>query len=108
MVQCLRVFLVEICFHVEVIISWSEVLLVHLCCILVQCVMVLPGEVFISVPFDLELELPMSFSWFDPSGVYVFLHDVVFFFLGFFLITLLDYGDGWQWCHHSSRYSVFL
>jgi len=107
MVRCIQMFLIEICFHVEVVVSWSEVLLVCLCCVFVQCIAIFPCKIVVSIPFDLELELPVSFSWFNPSRVCVLLHDIVFFLFGFIFITLLGYGDGRRQWYHSAGYPIF-
>jgi hypothetical protein len=79
MVWGIWVPVVELLFHIEVVISGSEILLVHLGCILVQRGVVFPCEVVISIPLHFELELPVTVDVLGPSRIHVLLHDIMLY-----------------------------
>jgi hypothetical protein len=61
------IFVVEFLFHIKIVIPWSEIMLICLSHILVQCGMVFPHEVIISIPFYSKLELPFAVGILGPS-----------------------------------------
>jgi hypothetical protein len=92
--QGIWVSVIELLFHIEVIIPGPEIAVICFGRILIQRGAVFPCEVFVSIPFYFKLELPFAVGVLGPSRIHVLLHDIVLF-RGFLLgsIPLLSDCD---------------